>query len=108
MKGFIPLCFVLAFGLIACKAQKVKKAEEQLEETNYIEMDLANKLDPNRMVIAFNPAYGLLYECIVDREENKVIYSFDKEKVSLIAILNDLRLEVGVEGAEASDGCVIQ
>jgi len=99
------LSLVLIICLLACKAQKDKRAMDDLKESSYIEVNLADKLDPQRMVIAFGPAYGLSYECIVDRAKNIVIYSIDYEKVSLGAVIDAMKFEVGVEGVAASKGC---
>lgn len=96
---------ILVITLLACKAQKERRAIDELKESSYIEVDLVDRLDPQRMVIAFGPAYGLSYECIVDKSKNIVIYHFDYEKISLGALIDSIKFEVGVDKVTPSNGC---
>ena len=97
---FISILFCL---LLSCKSTQSKVNENSFSE-NMIELNLADRMDPQRISTSFK-SLGVQYLCTVDKVKNICIYSFDTEQKSLSEILHFLGNEVGVEEAQKTKGC---
>ena len=100
MRGFILLLFTLLS--IGCSSNK-KKAEDVLNK-DQVQVDLADKMKPSRIVASF-PTYELVYLCTVSAETNTIVFGFDSSRYTVDELVSFLSKEVGVEGASYSHGC---
>lgn len=98
---FITLALLLFSLSYGCKSSKDSVGSTR---TDQIEIDLADKMDPQRLEAGFK-SLGITYVCTLNKEENLCVYKFDTSLKTIVEILSFMSNEVGVESASTTKGC---
>jgi len=100
--AFILMATTLCF--FSCKSKDKKGSMESTYLPDQIEVDLADKMHPDRIVASF-PPYKLRHLCTLDKEKNIVVFGFDPMAKNLKEMLAFLDGEVGIEAVSKTEGC---
>lgn len=101
----MKILIILLFGLsvLGCKVAKDKIATSDFK-SDQIQLDLADKMDPDRISAGFK-SLGLSYQCSIDKKNNVCVFSFDSKKKTIKEVLEFMGNEVGVQSAARTRGC---
>ncbi len=100
------IVLITAAAFFSCKSQK-NDMKAPLYKTDMLQLDLADKMDPKRIVASF-PSLGLEYICSLNEENNIAVYTIDLSKTNLTKAIKFLDKEVGVESAALTLGCGVR
>lgn len=95
----MAMCCFIAFQ--ACKS---KKDIATVFLDDQVELTLAGKTQPERIIASF-PTYGLQYICTMNKLSNTVIFSFDTDAHTRDEVVSFLSKEVGIKSASKTKGC---
>ena len=104
---------IFFFGCGPMKKEEQKVVEEKIVEIkqkvqrpveDFVMVNLHEKVDPKRIISSF-PKYGLQISCILNKEMNIVVYSFDRKATDQQSLIEFLDKEVGVEFASNEQNC---
>lgn len=95
---------ITSISLFSCKSNKSNQLNAY--KTDQIEIDLSDKMNPERIVSSFGIAYGMNYICTLNKADNLCVYRFDTAMISLEKLTSTMRNEVGIQGASMTKGCI--
>lgn len=96
------LLFFVVVLMYACKSKE--PSTSNLFKMNQIEIDLADKMNPQRIVASF-PNFGLMHKCTLNKVTNLSVFEFDPNTIGLEKLVDFLSKEVGVESCNKTKGC---